>query len=184
MVDSWAGGDKIDGPPAQGRMWMSGLGRSVPGFPLPGVIRMVGCNKGGAQGPAVRGLHCPRRGIFLQAPGKDLLLLFEACLNAGSMMCSNSINKYNSSHGESLVFAVNSASKQRHHFVFCSLTPFIILLFNRSPLGLRDASYFRLFPIAAAPPKSRLPVKRIHTRLVGAKGAVRTHRVGSPAPYP
>lgn len=184
MVDSWAGSDKMDGPPAQGRMWMSGLGHSVLGFPLPGAIRMVGCNGGCAQGPAVRGLHHPRREIFLQAPGKDLSLLFEACLNAGSMMCSNSINKYNSSHGESLVFAVNSASKQRHHFVFCSLTPFIILHFNRSPPGLRDAAF--IFGYSQLPPlllRAAPGLTHAHPT-AGAKGAVGTHRVGSPAPYP
>lgn len=74
--------------------------------------------------------------LFLEAPGQDLLLLLEAPLNAGTVMCSNNINEYNSNHRESLVFTVNSASKQRHHFVFSSLTPFIILCFNRFPLGL------------------------------------------------
>lgn len=72
--------------------------------------------------------------LFPEAPGQDLSLLLAAPLNTGIMVCSNNINKY-SSHRESLVFTVNSESKQRHRFVFYSLTPFIIPCFNRLPPG-------------------------------------------------
>lgn len=85
--------------------------------------------------------------VLSEASRKELLLLFEGCLNASPMMCSNNITKYNSSHRENLVFAVNAASKQRHHFVFHSLTPFIILCFKRFP----PRALNRLFLFEAIP---------------------------------
>lgn len=116
-----------------------------------------------------RGVSCPRQGLerscqggsprgfssLLEAPGRDLLLLLEAPLHAGAMVRSNNINNYNSSHRENLVFTVNPAAKQTHHFVSYSLTLFIILCFNRLPLGPRDAFlHLGLFPIPrCAPPE-------------------------------
>lgn len=106
-------------------------------------------------------------GLFLEAPGQDLLLLLEARLNAGSVMCSNSVNKYNSSHRENLVFPVNSASKQRHRFVFYSLTRFIILRFNRLPPGPRDAFFSGGYSqLPTVPPRRWLLVKRMQDGLV------------------
>lgn len=66
--------------------------------------------------------------LFMEAPGQSFLLLLEAPLNADAMECSNTINKCNSSHRENLVFTVNSASTRRHHSVFCSLTPPVIIM--------------------------------------------------------
>lgn len=84
----------------------------------------------------------------MEAPGQDLSLLLEPPLNAGAVMCSNNINKCNSSHRENLVFTVNSASKHRHRFVFCSLTPFIISVLMDFPQGPEmPFFYLRLFPV-------------------------------------
>lgn len=114
--------------------WVWQIWVLTPGVAGTGCLQEQGMLSRGAAGPERTGTALGG-GLSLQAPGKDLLLLFEARLNAGSMICSNNINKYNSSHRENLVFTVNSTSKQRHHFVFYSLTPFIILYFNRCPLG-------------------------------------------------
>lgn len=116
-----------------------------------------------------RGVSCPRQGLgrscrggsprgfssLLEAPGRDLLLLLEAPLHAGTMVRSNNINNYSGSHRENLVFTVNPAAKQRHRFVSYSLTLFIILCFNRLPLGPRDAFlHVGLFPVTCcAPPQ-------------------------------
>lgn len=138
----WAAGDGTQGSPVQGRAW----GGAAPPSPEP------------------LGLGQPLPG----APGRALSLLVAAPLNTGVLVCSNSINKNSSGHRESLVFTVNSASKQRHRFVFYSLTPFIIPCFNRLPPGLRDAFFYsRLFPITrCASLQSLLLLK--HTR--GCRG--------------
>ena len=104
-----------------------------------------------ASGPG-RGSPRGFSGAALEAPGHGLVLLLAARLKAGSGTCSDNINKYNSSHGESLVFTVNSASKQRHRFVFCSSTPFIILCFSSFPSGRRDAFFFSFEAFPSYPP--------------------------------